>query len=283
MNRQDYEQLDTGSRSIFANRTIWVSALIALPIMVYVFIVLPMYSPPLVELPSLVKYDVWEPQHERLILVGDVHGCFDQLMELLDTVHYDNTTDKVLLLGDFLSRGPDSLGVMKWAREANATGVLGNHELNILSKYQSFRPLMFEDEEMFKLDKHVGKYDNELQIARKLTPEDIHYLVRLPVVLNIKGVGICSHMGVVESQPLDKQQVSDLLAMDKDWYHSWNQLQKTLPKNERNVIYYGHFARAGLQLKKYSKGLDSSCVYGGQLSCLVIDKDGTETLHQVDC
>jgi bis(5'-nucleosyl)-tetraphosphatase (symmetrical) len=278
MSREGYEQLDEKSKRSWG----WyLLALACLPVLLYVFIILPMASPEQLHLEPLKKYIYLKHYHGRLILIGDVHGCYDSLQSLLQKLEY-SATDTVVLLGDFLSKGPDSLKVMTWARENSAMAILGNHEMNILYKYQSFKPLQFDDEDVFILDKHVNKFDQELQIARKLTPQDVVYLNSLPLVMEIDNIGICSHMGLVDTHSVKKQDITDMLDIDKDWYHSWNKLQKTLPKNDRRVVYYGHHASLGLNLNKYSKGLDSGCVYGGQLSAMVI-RQGEESLFQVDC
>ena len=52
----------------------------------------------------------------------------------------------------------------------------------------------------------------------------------------------------------------------------WNRYQSLLPLEERSTVIYGHDAHRGLQLEKYSKGLDTGCFKGGKLSALVIDK-----------
>jgi diadenosine tetraphosphatase ApaH/serine/threonine PP2A family protein phosphatase len=76
-----------------------------------------------------------------LDLVGDVHGEFDALMELLKVLGYDergrHPRDRTLVfVGDLCDRGPDSPSVVEWVRQRHEEGraqvVLGNHELNLL-------------------------------------------------------------------------------------------------------------------------------------------------------
>jgi hypothetical protein len=49
------------------------------------------------------------------------------------------------------------------------------------------------------------------------------------------------------------------------------------------TIIYGHDAAKSLNIQKYTKGLDSGCVYGHKLSALVIDNDGEQEVVQVGC
>jgi hypothetical protein len=46
---------------------------------------------------------------------------------------------------------------------------------------------------------------------------------------------------------------------------------------------YGHDSKRGLNIKAYSKGLDSSCVSGGKLTALTLDASGKETLYSIKC
>lgn len=60
----------------------------------------------------------------KLIVVGDVHGCVDELQDLLRQCHY-YPGDLVVLLGDLVSKGPDSISAVKMARAIGAIGVRG--------------------------------------------------------------------------------------------------------------------------------------------------------------
>jgi serine/threonine protein phosphatase 1 len=64
----------------------------------------------------------------RFLLVGDIHGCYAELMDLLDKAGV-GADDQVLAVGDILDRGPDSRRVLEFfRRRAGASSVLGNHE-----------------------------------------------------------------------------------------------------------------------------------------------------------
>lgn len=61
----------------------------------------------------------------KTIVVGDVHGCYRQLMDLMDKVGL-SSDDRVILLGDFVDRGPDSPACVDFAVRHEA--IMGNHE-----------------------------------------------------------------------------------------------------------------------------------------------------------
>ncbi len=69
---------------------------------------------------------------QRLLAIGDIHGYLDELRQLLDLVQ-PTTADKVIFLGDYVDRGPDSQGVLNelnWFGECFPQTVFlrGNHE-----------------------------------------------------------------------------------------------------------------------------------------------------------
>lgn len=67
--------------------------------------------------------------------IGDIHGCLDELLALLTCIDFTPGRDRLWLVGDLVNGGPDSLGVLRWAREhdAHIDVVLGNHDLHLLA------------------------------------------------------------------------------------------------------------------------------------------------------
>ncbi len=65
----------------------------------------------------------------RLIVIGDVHGCLNELKLLLHQCEYCyHNNDRVLLLGDLVNKGPYSAEVIQFARENNFFSIRGNHD-----------------------------------------------------------------------------------------------------------------------------------------------------------
>lgn len=72
-------------------------------------------------------------------IVGDVHGCFDELTQLLTSVKFSPKKDELWLTGDLVARGPKSLETLRYVKELgnSAKVVLGNHDLHLLAIYHN--------------------------------------------------------------------------------------------------------------------------------------------------
>ena len=68
-------------------------------------------------------------------LIGDLQGCYDPLEQLLATVDFSPSRDRIHLLGDLVNRGPQSLPVLKRLAALGdaARCLLGNHDLHLLA------------------------------------------------------------------------------------------------------------------------------------------------------
>ena len=200
----------------------------------------------------------------RVIFVGDVHGCLDELTALLSLAEVDGSGDQVVLVGDVTAKGPDSQGVLALIRERGFRAVLGNHDAKVLSvgRHEKTR------------DPDIGEH---ARVAATLTDADWALLESLPLVLPVPEVGaIAVHGGLVPGVPLDEQPRKFLLNLRSitpegepskrvdagvPWGSVW-------PGPEHVV--FGHDAMRGLQRHPFATGLDTGCVYGGALSALIL-------------
>lgn len=68
----------------------------------------------------------------RTFFIGDIHGCADEFDELLARIRYNPGADRLFIVGDSLSRGPDPMRVFSRIQETGAKSVLGNHDYKML-------------------------------------------------------------------------------------------------------------------------------------------------------
>ena len=72
-------------------------------------------------------------------VIGDIHGCFRTLEKLFAALGFDETEDRLWLVGDLVNRGPGSLPTLRWVKaKSHALGgrfavVLGNHDLHLMA------------------------------------------------------------------------------------------------------------------------------------------------------
>lgn len=67
----------------------------------------------------------------RILAISDIHGYGDLLMKLLEEAAYDSKKDTLVLLGDYVNKGPDSKGTIKCVNKLVSQGAIalaGNHE-----------------------------------------------------------------------------------------------------------------------------------------------------------
>jgi bis(5'-nucleosyl)-tetraphosphatase (symmetrical) len=72
--------------------------------------------------------------------IGDIHGCFDAFMRLLDRCAFNPSRDTLWLTGDLVNRGPRSLETLRFVHSLGeaAIAVLGNHDFFLLRVAEGF-------------------------------------------------------------------------------------------------------------------------------------------------
>ena len=200
----------------------------------------------------------------RLIAIGDIHGCHQEFAELLGLLA-PTKDDQLVLLGDLVNRGPDSLKVIDLAREHRALTLLGNHELRLLN----FRKTK---------DRSLLKEGDEDTLA-KLRPEDWDYLAQMPLTHEVEELNLVFvHGGFLPNEPWQRQPasvVTRIQAIDRDGRPrkrsecdgcpAWADLWSGPP-----FVVYGHTPRPEVYKLKWSLGIDTACVMGGCLTAYVL-------------
>ncbi len=177
--------------------------------------------------------------YEDIYVVGDVHGCLRELEELVDIIGTDEET-LFVFVGDLVRKGPDSSGVLEYVREhENMVTVRGNNEQKLVE----------------------GRAD-----CPDLTDGDRAYIESLPVAVSWDDA-LVVHGGIDPRVPLVEHSVEDLLTMRllaPDAEHRnpyWFDHHRSPPR-----VFFGHTVLEESFESRWAVGLDTGCVYGGELS-----------------
>lgn len=208
---------------------------------------------------------------KRTLVVGDVHGCCDELEDLLRVAGF-TPDDRLILAGDLVAKGPDSQGVVQLARERGALAVLGNHDAQVLAALDG-QPIK----------KHHA------QVAKSLKKSDWAYLQALPLFLDLPELNTTVvHAGLVPGVPLDQQDrmlLLNLRSFDLKTGAPTPRVEGGVPWASRwpgpRFVIFGHDAMRGLQRHPHAMGLDSGCVYGKKLSAVWVSAKAPPRLVQV--
>eukprot|EP00854_Cymbomonas_tetramitiformis_P010469 gene10469-12380_t len=141
-----------------------------------------------------------EDQRARVVIVGDIHGCYDEFCELLET--HCRLTDTIILAGDLVNKGPRSAEVVRLARQKRCLAVVGNHELASLKGVA---------------ERKGGASPEAAQLyawTDHLQTDDIEYIRGLPYTISLPLHGaIVVHAGLVPGVELDQQRPEDMVSM----------------------------------------------------------------------
>jgi hypothetical protein len=204
---------------------------------------------------------------KRTVIIGDVHGCREELDDLLRLAAVD-ASDSVVFVGDLIARGPDSLGVLDRVYDLHAVSVIGNHERRLL-----------EIDEAERVKGERPKLSQAYrQLVEQLRPKDWDYLRNMPYTLELPEHGIyVVHAGVAPGQAIDQQDpwaLTHIRSVDDSGKASAALGERSWAEDYVGPhIVFGHSAQRGVQLHEHATGLDSGCVYGKRLTSLVLHED----------
>ena len=196
----------------------------------------------------------------QTLIVGDVHGCADEFSRILEISGYHKNM-RLVLVGDLIHKGPDSLGVLRLTESLGAEAVMGNHELGFLrylAKGGSF---------------HAGFEQVRQQLGSECA-KWADYLRSLPLFIETEDWMVV-HAGL-EPGRHPSETSAKILTRIRTWDGKGERLERPgdppwfdLYRGKQLVV-FGHWARRGLVIRPNAIGLDTGCVYGQQLSAVLL-------------
>ncbi|MDF9794984.1 protein phosphatase [Catalinimonas alkaloidigena] len=226
--------------------------------------------------------------HGPFDIIGDIHGCYEELVALLGKLGYvlENTQDngsnfglevsspegrKVIFLGDFVDRGPASPAVLKlvmnMVRAKVAYCVPGNHDMK-LQKYLKGKNVQLKH----GLEKTVKQLSSESEEFRMEVKEFLYSLVSHYVFddgkLAVAHAGIKEEMqgrgsGAVRAFCMYGETTGEIdefgLPVRYDWASEYR---------GKAMVVYGHTPVPEAQWLNRTIDIDTGCVFGGKLTAL---------------
>ncbi|MDH4121219.1 MAG: metallophosphoesterase [Deltaproteobacteria bacterium] len=207
----------------------------------------------------------------EILFVGDIQGCSQELAELLKIAGFQAGRHRLIPVGDTINRGPDAPGVLRMLREVQAEPILGNHEWALL-RYMESGEIP---------DWPRGGNAMEQLLGEAMLEESVSWIKSWPFSREGEDwvavhAGLHPVLPVAETQPgfLTRVRFCDRDGNLPPFKH--NHLTEPpagfLPwfdyyQGPRTVM-FGHWARLGLVNRGKLRGLDTGCVYGGELTGL---------------
>lgn len=206
----------------------------------------------------------------RTLVVGDIHGCREELEDLLEAADFDDG-DALVSVGDLVAKGPDSRGVLDLFIERGGRAVRGNHDQHCLRWWDA---------------RVSGEPTPRLRPAHQQVVDELEeahwrWLADLPLWLDLEEHHAwVVHAGLVPTLPLEDQDPVDLMNMRSilDDGTASRSVEEGTPWVDHwpgpRLVVFGHDAVRGLQQRPHAIGLDTGCVYGGWLTGLWLpDRD----------
>lgn len=242
--------------------------------------------------PQGIHYlDAVGPPGMRLFAIGDVHGRLDLLEEMHRRIADDLATDppddwRIIHLGDYVDRGPNSKGVIDFIRrarhaDARMIALCGNHDegmAEFLGRPEKDSLFALYGGRQTALSYGVHADFSSAWLVRQVADEllaampdgQIEFLTDLPRSCTFGDFFFC-HAGIRPGVPLDRQDPNDLIWIRREFL-DWTGLH---PK----IIVHGHTPHSAPQIMPNRVNVDTEAWRSGVLTALLIDGNRKKILQ----
>ena len=225
------------------------------------------------------------PAGTRVYAIGDIHGRLDLLDAMLAMIEADSAargaveTTRLVLLGDFVDRGPDSAGVVercRWLVEnsPDVSYIIGNHEEILLGVIKGSKQMAGLFDRVggratllsYGVDDAVyeqATLDDVIQMAREHVSEDHRDFLRSGADQLLIGDYLFVHAGIRPGVPLDEQLASDLRWIREPFLSS--------TRDHGVTVVHGHTITEEVDLQPNRIGIDTGAYATGKLTAIGLE------------
>lgn len=243
-------------------------------------------NPEAIESATIERQPLWNNRkfdHGPFDIIGDVHGCFDELRELLQRLGYGIEEQagevrvtppdgrKAIFVGDLVDRGPDVVAVLRLAMGMTEAGgalcVPGNHDMKLVRKLRGKDVQITHGlaESLEQLERESAEFRNK--VAEFLDGLVSHYVLD-------DGKLVVAHAGMKEEmQGRGSGKVRDFALYgettgETDEFGLPVRVNWAAEYRGRATVVYGHTPVPEPEWLNRTVNIDTGCVFGGQLTAL---------------
>ncbi|QAV32952.1 serine/threonine protein phosphatase 1 [Fervidobacterium changbaicum] len=196
--------------------------------------------------------------------IGDIHGCLRPLERLIEKIS-PGEGDKLIFLGDYIDRGPDSKGVVDFlihlSKRVQCVFLRGNHEQMLLDVVDNNDDIFLWN--LNGAQATIRSYGNLLELE---TSEEHMNFYRNTKYYHIEGNYLFVHGGVRPNVLINRQEPRDLIWIREEFIRKRHNLGF--------IVIFGHTPFEDVYKDADKIGIDTGCVYGGKLTAIEL-KMGT--------
>lgn len=219
----------------------------------------------------------------RTIVVGDVHGCGEELLSLLVKIEYPRPGDRLIFVGDLFDRGPLPQVVLqtilRHSQEGSANGyriesVCGNHDAELLAYCRMLYDPSEAEASISRTQEATIRFLDRADMLEDLATylEQLH---RVDTIHDEAGRWAVVHAGIDPNLGLDATPTALKLTIkafpgEPAWYDKYD--------GRDGLILCGHQHQSD-PLVRCRNGrpvvinVDTSCCYGGALTAYIVDEE----------
>lgn len=206
----------------------------------------------------------------KIFAVGDIHGCRDRLVRLLERLPFDRHNDTMVFLGDYINRGPDTRGVIETLLDLETQGgsivfLMGNHEHALLQYARTGnQDYLWLQRSMWveaTLESYGHAHIHTLSDLSFLPSAHRAFLERLATCHRL-GNYLFIHAGVIPGEDVDTCSLDRLLTVREPFL-------ETGPIQGTTVV-FGHTPFETPLVAPGKIGIDTGASYGNMLTAVML-------------